>query len=988
MNQFTDPNTETTDLEPASVEERVLRRFAAALDQSRHGGPVPDVKEYLDAVPESARPWLREELESLTKGSPSQAGTMPESRGGETRPGSVPVDEPTLSYVRPALPSVSQSDGAEPIGTVDYVSSNDPAFSITPQVGAAGSLDQTEASGTTDYKPSAPDDTQHLSARTKRIRGKTVPVPESVAGYEILGVLGRGAMGVVYKARQPGLNRLVALKMILAGDHASERDLARFRSEAEAVAHLQHPNIVQIYEVGDDAGRPFFSLEFVDGYSLSNKIDSTPQPPREAARMVQLLAIAMSAAHQRGIVHRDLKPTNVLMTADGTPKITDFGLAKRLEEDSGQTRSGMVIGTPSYMAPEQAEGRTHDIGPISDVYSLGATLYEMLTGRAPFKGGSVLDTLQMVRTQEPVAPVEFSPSVPRDLETICLKCLQKDPARRYASAAALADDLGRFLHGRPILARPVSLPERSWRWAKRNPRVAVLSVVIALALLAWGVTASLLSVSLKQQKDKTEEARIQSDANAARAEKNAETAKNRHQLAVHRMIELGEQLQIRVSARRFGPDASPALRGVRDDLLRLLRESMAKMGKDIEGAGVTGFGMVRSYQELGDLLRKIGLGDEALAQYQQGFDLAKQIAADKPVSDLAQANKGVMLRRLGDMALELNGNVQTARKNYQEAYDIQKAILDNPKSSDYTETDNRRILWQILFELGKIELACGDLPAARRAFEEALASSRHWLDLVQGGDTLAAESSLAGDYLWLGVVAHRAGDVEAAKRNFAESLHTCSAVATRDPDYFGHKADLAEIFAFQGDAQVRSGQLDEAAASYLKLRENLMAVLNHDPEDMSRQPMVARTHERVAALALEQNKPEEAAKRFQEALKIWDELKRLEPTNMSWQAAHAVALARAGKFAEAAKAADEVSRRCPNAPELLLQTARSHAIRAAAVGDAEKDKAVERALACLQQAVDAGWKDARLLESDPELASIRAHRDYAALLAKLPKPSS
>src|SRR5262249_20991506 len=229
MNQFPDSNTETTDLEPVSVEQEARRRFAAALELSRHGGPVPVVEDYLDSVPESARSWLREELESLEKGCPSQEGTVREDRDRETQPGSIPV-EATLDYVPGAVPGVSQGDGLEPIGTVDYVSRDDPAFSVTPPAEVADRLDPTEASAKTDFRPSAPDDTERLGTRRKKVRGKIVPVPDTVAGYEILGVLGRGAMGVVYKARQPGLNRLVALKMILAGEHASERDLARFRS--------------------------------------------------------------------------------------------------------------------------------------------------------------------------------------------------------------------------------------------------------------------------------------------------------------------------------------------------------------------------------------------------------------------------------------------------------------------------------------------------------------------------------------------------------------------------------------------------------------------------------------------------------------------------------------------------------------------------------------------------------------------------------------
>jgi tRNA A-37 threonylcarbamoyl transferase component Bud32 len=301
----------------------------------------------------------------------------------------------------------------------------------------------------------------------------------AVPGYEIAGELGRGGMGVVYKARQTGLNRTVALKMILAGEHASAADLARFRVEAEAVARIQHPNIVQIHEIGDRDGRPFFSLEFCDGGSLAAKLDGTPWVARRAAELVETLARAVQAAHDRQVVHRDLKPANVLLAADGTPKIADFGLAKRLDASAGQTASGAILGTPSYMAPEQANGSKH-VGTAADIYALGAILYELLTGRPPFKAPTALDTVMQVVSDEPARPRALQSKIPRELEAVCLKCLAKLPSSRYASAGALADDLAAWLDGRPVAARPLGLANRAWAWIKVHPWLAG-------ALLANGV---------------------------------------------------------------------------------------------------------------------------------------------------------------------------------------------------------------------------------------------------------------------------------------------------------------------------------------------------------------------------------------------------------------------------------------------------------------------------------------------------------------------
>ena len=269
----------------------------------------------------------------------------------------------------------------------------------------------------------------------------TVPAAlPSISGYEILGELGRGGMGVVYRARQVALNRSVALKMVLADAHAGPAALHRFRAEAQAVARLQHPNIVQVYEVGEHGGRPYFSLELVEGCTLADRLAGTPLPAHAAAELTERLARAIHAAHERGVIHRDLKPANILLQARGslpvgldTPKITDFGLAKQVDGDSNLTRTGAVLGTPSYMAPEQAAGRAKEIGPAADIYALGATLYELLTGRPPLKGASPMDTLLMVMGDEPVPPSRLNPKVPRDLETICLKCLQKEIGRRYGS---------------------------------------------------------------------------------------------------------------------------------------------------------------------------------------------------------------------------------------------------------------------------------------------------------------------------------------------------------------------------------------------------------------------------------------------------------------------------------------------------------------------------------------------------------------------------
>jgi serine/threonine-protein kinase len=329
----------------------------------------------------------------------------------------------------------------------------------------------------------------------------TAPVPEQVgppqeavrpfAGYELMEEMGRGGMGVVFKARQLGLDRLVALKVVLAGQFAGDQERARFRAEALAAARLCHPNVVQVHEVGEHDDRPFLCMELCPGGSLADRLDGTPWPPFRAAGLVATLAGAVHAAHSAGVVHRDLKPANVLLSADGTPKVGDFGLARRLDVEVRQTQSGAILGTPSYMAPEQAGGAGKEVGPAADVYALGAILYELLTGRPPFKAATPLDTIFQVLSDEPVPPSRLQPKVPRDLETICLKCLHKDPRQRYGTAQELADDLGRFLRGEPVLARPVGQGEKLWRWCRRNPALAAVSgLAVAAAVAAVVVSVS------------------------------------------------------------------------------------------------------------------------------------------------------------------------------------------------------------------------------------------------------------------------------------------------------------------------------------------------------------------------------------------------------------------------------------------------------------------------------------------------------------------
>ena len=393
--------------------------------------------------------------------------------------------------------------GVDPLARADFDQASDPTaagHALTPEstgldpeeTGEAGPADWT-----TDFRATPPVDDRTV---TDDGRGPAdlSPVGTTVryfGDYEIQKELGRGGMGVVYKARQVSLDRPIALKMIRAGVLADAEDLRRFQNEAEAVALLDHAGIVPVYEVGEHDGQRYFSMKLVEGGSLADRLATFTAQPRAAAILMAQAAEAVHHAHMRGILHRDLKPANILVDGEGRPHVTDFGLAKRVEQDVEMTASGAILGTPAYMSPEQASGRRGSVTTASDVYGLGATLYALLTGRAPFGGASAIDALDAVRNRPPDPPRKLNAHVPPDLETICLKCLEKDPRRRYPSAHALADDLRNWLERRPIAARRVGATERAWLWCRRKPAVAALAAAVLLAVAVG--TGSVLAVQVR-----------------------------------------------------------------------------------------------------------------------------------------------------------------------------------------------------------------------------------------------------------------------------------------------------------------------------------------------------------------------------------------------------------------------------------------------------------------------------------------------------------
>jgi tetratricopeptide (TPR) repeat protein len=530
--------------------------------------------------------------------------------------------------------------------------------------GAAPSADSAEISHTEVGLP-----------ELRRTSPVPLPLDRYVPGYEILEEIGRGGMGVVYKAVQAGLHRVVALKMILAGGHAGVDQVQRFRREAEAVARLQHPNIVQIHEIGEHGGLPFFSLEFVAGGSLGRKLNGTPQQPRQAAQWVAVLARAVHAAHQQGVVHRDLKPGNVLLTTEGTLKITDFGLAKQLESDPGQgaqTRTGEVMGTPSYMASEQAAGNSKLIGPATDIYALGAILYEMLTGRPPFRAATAMDTIMQVLHEDPVAPRRLQNKVPVDLETICLKCLAKDPGKRYAGAGALADDLERFLAGQPILARPTSWWERALKWVRRRPAAAALLLVIVLTTVILLAGSWIVTARLQAERNVAERRLLQAMA------------------AVDRMLtRVSEDKDLLANE----PHMEPVRQKLLEDAVAFYQELMAEQSTDPRLRHETGKALFR----VGKIRHLLGRFDQAKEAYDQALELEESLAGQFPVNTAYPKEIAAVSHAYG-LTLREMGLLTQAEAMYLRSRDLYRSLLDPDPGND----DLRQGLAQTFNDLGNL----------------------------------------------------------------------------------------------------------------------------------------------------------------------------------------------------------------------------------------------------------------------------------------------
>ncbi len=736
------------------------------------------------------------------------------------------------------------------------------------------------------------------TAHATRFTGAGSVILPQLVEYEVLQEIARGGMGVVFKARQVKLNRIVALKMILAGQLASEEHVRRFHAEAQAAAHLDHPGIVPIYEVGEHEGQHYYSMGFVDGNSLAARLADGPLPPREAAELLLKTTRAVAYAHRQGVLHRDLKPANILVDAAGQPRVTDFGLAKRVEADSVVTAAGAILGTPSFMPPEQAAGRSEAIGPLADVYALGSTLYCLVTGRPPFQAAHVAETLRQVIDQEPVSPRQLNASVDRDLETICLKCLQKEPAQRYGSAEALADDLERYLQGRPIQARPISRLARTLRWCRRNPRVAALvgafltTLVVGSVISTWfGIQSTVHARFYRQEK-------IRADQETTRT-RDALLAKNAALAMTEDSIDQYVET-VRSAEQLRDARLQPLMKELLKHALAHYERYVAAHEQDRDAATRANLG--RALWEIGWINERSGSIGDARAAYQRALAIRKLLVEENPAVQKHQRDLAGNHNDLGLLHGQ-TGEVDEALKSHQQALAIRERLAaESPAMTEYqTDVAGSHVNFGVLYqETGKPELAFAAFARAdviwRRLAKENPSATDFQLEVARNLHNIAALQS-------------RTGKLPEAIETYRQSLSVRARLAEENPSLARYQHELALVHHDMALAHMQAGELDDALRAFRKALDIRVGLARENPTVFEYQSMLAQSYSSLAQFHGQTGKPEEAVKLFQQALPIRERLAKENATVTQFQSDLAgthhdigVAFHQLGLAAEALKA--------------------------------------------------------------------------------------
>jgi serine/threonine-protein kinase len=693
-----------------------------------------------------------------------------------------------------------------------------------------------------------------------------------IGGYELLDEIASGGMGVVYRARHQALGRVVALKMIRADGATAAEDVARFRLEAEAAALLDHPNIVPIYDVGEHEGQPYFTMKLIEGGSLAQ---SPPVATGELVRVLIKVARAVHYAHERGILHRDLKPGNILLDRKGEPHVTDFGLATRLPSAPGGagtpspgrslTQKGIAVGTPGYMAPEQANGPKNAVTVAADVYSLGAVLYELLTGRPPFQGETPLETLVQVLERPPLRPRALVPSVPRDLETIGLKCLEKDPSRRYASAGALADDLERYLDGQPLQARPASPPERLWRWCRRSPVVATLAAALILALLLGIGAVTALWRRAETHWRAAEAERRQAEAERERAELHRLQAEENFRQA-HEIV---DRFCMRLSEERLS--AVPGLQPLRKEMLEVglkyYQGFLAQRGDDPRLKA----DLARAQFRVAFLTALVGSKRDALASYAEALRTYEELlAADPDNADYRE--------QIGRTCID-SGNLLDALDDRPGALTFYERGRDLLEQLDRARPDVPRVIGNlgiVYNNLGNVYRGLNRLDECADAYDRALAAQER---LIRNKpNDFRARRELAVVYVNIAVLHATRGSREESLRWHLKARDLQEQLYHDHPRDRDVQHDLALSCRRVGERMVRDGQVPEGLHSLEKGHELIgqLAAANASVADYQRD--LAISHRVIGHARRAGGNKEQAARCYRDAIDLLGKAHRQDPS--------------------------------------------------------------------------------------------------------------